>query len=88
MQENDRGTIGRTGLGIADIQDTGLDLYPVLLSLMDWGARHLHGQAMTLTHKNCGATMMPHLACPECGEQVEARDMHAVRTDAALPKSA
>jgi ribosomal protein L32 len=55
---------------------------------MDWGARHLDGQAMTLTHKNCGATVMPHLACPECGEQVEARDMHAVRTDAALPKSA
>ena len=44
---------------------------------MDWGARHLGGQAMTLTHKNCGATVMPHLACPECGEHVEARDMRA-----------
>ena len=70
------------------LTEPGLDLYPVLLSLMGWGARHLDGQAMTLTHKNCGATVMPHLACPECGEQVEARDMHAVRTDATLPKSA
>ena len=33
---------------------------------------------MTLTHKSCGATVMPHLACPECGERVEARDMRAV----------
>ena len=70
------------------LTERGLDLYPVLLSLMDWGARHLDGRAMTLTHKNCGATVMPRLACPECGEQVEARDMHAVRTDAALRESA
>ena len=70
------------------LTERGLDLYPVLLSLMDWGARHLDGQAMTLTHKSCGATVMPHLACPKCGEQVEARDMHAVRTDAALRESA
>ena len=54
---------------------------------MDWGARHLGGQAMTLTHKSCGATVMPHIACPECGERVEARDMRAVRTDAALRDS-
>jgi predicted RNA-binding Zn-ribbon protein involved in translation (DUF1610 family) len=30
---------------------------------------------------------MPHLACPECGERVAARDMRAVR-DEALPKTA
>ena len=42
---------------------------------------------MVLTHKNCGAAAMPHLACPECGEQVAARDMHAVR-DEALSKTA
>ena len=30
------------------LTERGLDLYPVLLSLMDWGARHLDGQAMTL----------------------------------------
>jgi DNA-binding HxlR family transcriptional regulator len=59
------------------LTEAGLDLYPVLTSLMDWGARHLGGQAMTLTHKNCGATVMPHLACPACGEHVEARDMRA-----------
>jgi predicted RNA-binding Zn-ribbon protein involved in translation (DUF1610 family) len=32
--------------------------------------------------------VMPHLACPECGERVEARDMRAVREDASLRESA
>ncbi len=50
-------------------------------------ARHADGEAMTLLHKNCGAVAMPHLACPECGERVAARDMRAVR-DEALPKTA
>ena len=59
------------------LTEAGLDLYPVLTGLMDWGSRHLGGQAMTLIHKSCGATVMPHLACPECGEHVEARDMRA-----------
>jgi DNA-binding HxlR family transcriptional regulator len=59
------------------LTEAGLDLYPVLTALMDWGSRHLGGQAMTLTHKSCGATVMPHLACPACGEHVEARDMRA-----------
>ncbi len=70
------------------LTEAGLDLYPILLSMMEWGSHHLGGRAMTLTHKSCGATVMPQLACPECGEHVEARDMHAVRTDAALRESA
>ena len=54
---------------------------------MDWGSKHVGGEAMTLQHKHCGAVAMPHLACPECGERVAARDMRAVR-DEALPKTA
>jgi DNA-binding HxlR family transcriptional regulator len=69
------------------LTEKGLDLYPVLLTLMDWGARHLDGEAMTLQHKSCGAVAMPHLACPECGEAARARDMRAVREEA-LPRSA
>ena len=64
------------------LTEQGLDLYPVLLSIMDWGSRHIGGNAMTLTHKTCGATVMPHLACPECGERVEARDMRAQSREA------
>ena len=68
--------------------DRGLDLYPVLLTIMDWGAKHSDGSAMRLTHKQCGATVMPQLACPECGEPVAARDMRAVRDEAPLRETA
>ncbi len=70
------------------LTEKGLDLYPVLITLMEWGSRHGDGRAMTLTHKTCGATVMPHLACPECGEPVRARDMQAPRNGAALRESA
>ena len=64
------------------LTERGLDLYPVLLTIMDWGSKHVGGEAVTLTHKACGSTAMPHLACPDCGEPVGARDMHAVRDEA------
>jgi DNA-binding HxlR family transcriptional regulator len=70
------------------LTEKGLDLYPVLLTLMEWGTRHAEGRAMTLTHKACGATAMPHLACPECGEPVKARDMQAPRTATRLRETA
>jgi DNA-binding HxlR family transcriptional regulator len=70
------------------LTERGLDLYPVLLTIMDWGAKHSGGSAMRLTHKQCGATVMPRLACPECGEQVAARDMRAVRDEAPLRETA
>ena len=70
------------------LTEMGLDLYPVLITLMDWGSRHAGGRAMQLTHKTCGATVMPHLACPECGEPVRARDMQAPRTAPALRETA
>ena len=70
------------------LTEKGLDLYPVLLTIMDWGAKHVGGEAMTLTHKACGATAMPHLTCPGCGEHVTARDVRAVREEAPLRESA
>jgi DNA-binding HxlR family transcriptional regulator len=70
------------------LTERGLDLYPVLLSIMDWGQRHLDGSAVTLEHKACGATVMPHLACPECGERVGARDMRAVPPASTLRETA
>lgn len=69
------------------LTEKGLDLYPILLTIMDWGSKHGGGRAMQLTHKSCGATVMPQLACPECGERIEARDMRAVR-DEALSRTA
>ena len=58
----------------------GVDLYPVLITLMEWGTRYgeLDEPAILLEHRRCGAIMMPQLACPECGELVTARDVRAL----------
>ena len=63
------------------LTEKGLDLYPILISLMAWGMRHAMDDTqptMLLQHRSCGSTSMPHLACPDCGERVEARDMRAL----------
>lgn len=67
------------------LTDKGRDLYPVLLALMRWGDRWAAdemGPPMVLTHKACGHDVMPVLTCPECGEEVRARDMAWRRREA------
>ena len=56
----------------------GLDLYPVLMTMMAWGDRHLagpEGPPMTLHHKGCRHTFTPVLACEHCREPVDPRDI-------------
>ncbi len=61
------------------LTEKGVDLWPILVSLMEWGRRHGGGEeAILMRHKGCGAVMTPHLACPECGEHVDARDVEAL----------
>jgi DNA-binding HxlR family transcriptional regulator len=68
----------------------GIDLWPILVSLMEWGRRHGGGdQPILLRHRDCGAVMTPHLACPECGEALAARDVEALAgPEAVLRRSA
>ncbi len=59
----------------------GVDLYPILIGLMEWGARYqdgADGPLVSVRHKTCGTVALPRLACPGCGEPVTARDMEAV----------
>jgi len=61
------------------LTEKGIDLWPLLVSLMEWGRRYGGGaEAILLHHKGCGAVMTPCLACPECGEQIGARDVEAL----------
>ena len=61
------------------LTEKGIDLWPILVSLMEWGRKHGGGDEMILLrHRGCGALMTPHLACPECGEVLGARDVEAV----------
>jgi len=63
------------------LTERGLDLYPILISLMEWGDRHARaevGPAVVLEHKGCGRPSSPRMVCSECGEPIGARDMRAL----------
>jgi DNA-binding HxlR family transcriptional regulator len=65
------------------LTEKGRDLYPVVVSLLRWGDRWMSGPPgppVELRHKACGHVMLPELACPDCGEWVEARDVEAAVT--------
>src|ERR1700728_2026798 len=54
----------------------GVDLYPVIVALMQWGDRYLSEGAappMVLTH-HCGHALGAVTACSSCGEAIQARD--------------
>ena len=62
------------------LTDKGRDLYPVVVSLLRWGDRWMTSTAeppVELRHRACGHQMHPELACPECGEWVDPRDVDA-----------
>jgi DNA-binding HxlR family transcriptional regulator len=66
----------------------GLDLYPILVSLMRWGDTYVadaDGPAVVLEHKACGSDASPHLVCSECGGEVGARDVIAKPGRGAFP---
>ena len=60
------------------LTDKGLDLYPVILGLSQWGSRWMpddEGAFLTLVHRACGAESSPALTCSECGEPIDPRQM-------------
>lgn len=62
------------------LTDKGLDLYPVVVAMSQWGSRWMSdasGPPLKLLHTHCGAHSTPGLVCSECGEPVAARDMRA-----------
>ena len=60
------------------LSEAGLDLYPVIVAMMQWGNKHAgfaSGPPVVLRHKGCGEISEARLVCSECGEEVRARDM-------------
>ena len=58
----------------------GLDLWPTLVTLMQWGDRHLEwpsGPPVTLEHRDCGGPLDDHLCCERCGVALGPRDVWA-----------
>ncbi len=62
------------------LTDEGRDLYPVTLTLMQWGDRHRaagDGPPLVLEHR-CGARLDPVLVRGTCNAQVSMLDVRAV----------
>jgi DNA-binding HxlR family transcriptional regulator len=73
------------------LTEKGLDLYAILVTLMQWGDRHVadqRGPAIVLEHKVCGHETTPELVCSHCGERVHARAMRAHLGPGAITASA
>lgn len=54
----------------------GRDLYPVIMSLIQWGDRHLsdeRGAPVRYRHQACGQLFSPVMVCSDCGEPIDPR---------------
>jgi DNA-binding HxlR family transcriptional regulator len=62
------------------LTEMGLDLYPVLMALREWGDRYLaeDGPPIEVRHRGCGGEPTLELRCSKCGEEVSARDAEAL----------
>jgi DNA-binding HxlR family transcriptional regulator len=59
------------------LTEMGLDLYPVLMALRQWGDRYLANEdyaPVDIRHRDCGGEPALELRCSKCGEEVGARD--------------
>ncbi|WP_374346829.1 winged helix-turn-helix transcriptional regulator [Phenylobacterium sp.] len=60
------------------LTDKGLDLYPVIMAIVNFGDRHYAGEAgppLLHRHKACGCDFAPVMTCSECHAPVGARDV-------------
>lgn len=56
----------------------GLDLYPVVMSIVHWGDVHMAGtggRPLLHRHVDCDHLFDPVMTCSECGEALQARDV-------------
>ena len=58
------------------LTDKGLDLYPVLMALREWGDKHMapEGAPIVVSHRDCGGEVHTELKCERCGEEVGPRE--------------
>ncbi len=64
------------------LTEKGLDLWPVLVTLMHWGDRHLPqpgGPPVRIVHKGeCGGEIDDRRICRRCGEHLDVRDARSI----------
>lgn len=59
------------------LTEKGIDLWPVIVSLIQFGDRYYapDGPPLILKHKRCGGRVDGHRICNRCGERLTARDV-------------
>jgi DNA-binding HxlR family transcriptional regulator len=62
------------------LTDKGRDLWPIITTMRQWGDKHAapNGPPLELIHKPCGEIAHAELACSNCGERIEPRELRAV----------
>jgi DNA-binding HxlR family transcriptional regulator len=63
------------------LTEKGIDLYPVMVALMEWGDKHAPGPAgpiMSLTHRDCGGQVGLQLHCEHGHALSSAREVTPV----------
>lgn len=63
------------------LSEKGIDLYPVIMSLVGWGDKWMSDEAgapLEYIHKNCGAKIQPQYVCPSCDQKIQAKEMEVV----------
>lgn len=54
----------------------GRDLLPVIMTLKQWGDRHVSGEVLPPVYAHsCGATLEPRMDCVACGQPVDERSL-------------
>lgn len=61
------------------LTDKGLDLWPAIVELLQWGDRYAapNGPPVLIRHKGCGGELGERRVCTRCGEPLGARDVRA-----------
>jgi DNA-binding HxlR family transcriptional regulator len=61
------------------LTEKGIDLWPVIVSLIQFGDRYYapYGLPLVMRHKRCGGAVDEHRTCAECGARLTARDVLA-----------
>jgi DNA-binding HxlR family transcriptional regulator len=71
------------------LTEKGLDLWPTIVALMQWGDRYAlapAGRPVLLEHRDCGGAVDEHRICARCGERLEVRDVRALPGPGASPE--
>src|ERR1700704_4720329 len=62
------------------LTDKGLDLWPVVVELLQWGDRYAAPEAgppIVLRHKGCGGVLGERRICSDCAQPLSVRDVRA-----------